>query len=286
MAKIVRAPVKGQPQFDEIGIWSEIKLEILRKYAVAYSTILAAQRNPQLYHVYIDAFAGAGIHVSRTSGEFVPGSPLNALSVQPPFREYHLIDIDPERVGSLKELIGPRKNVQIYEGDCNRILIERVFPSVRYADYRRGLCILDPYGLHLDWAAIQTAGQMKTIDLFLNFPVADMNRNVLWRDPEAVDASQITRMNSFWGDDSWHGIAYQTTGNLFGFPEKEPNEVVAEAFQRRLQEVAGFQRVPAPLPMKNSKGAIVYYLFFASQKDTAEHIVRDIFKKYGAKEGQ
>jgi len=32
--------------------------------------------------------------------------------------------------------------------------------------------------------------------------------------------------------------------------------------------------------MRNSRGAIVYYLFFASQKDTAEHIVLDIFKKY------
>ena len=32
--------------FDEIGYWSEIKLDIVREYAVAYSTILSAQRNP------------------------------------------------------------------------------------------------------------------------------------------------------------------------------------------------------------------------------------------------
>ena len=41
-----------------------------------------------------------------------------------------------------------------------------------------------------------------------------------------------------------------------------------------------FARVPEALPMRNSKGAVVYYLFFASQKDTAENIVLDIFKKY------
>ena len=75
---------------------------------------------------------------------------------------------------------------QSNEGDCNQILLENVFPRVRYEDYRRGLCILDPYGLDLDWNVISRAGQMKTIDLFLNFPVADMNRNVLWRDPERV----------------------------------------------------------------------------------------------------
>ncbi len=32
--------------------------------------------------------------------------------------------------------------------------------------------------------------------------------------------------------------------------------------------------------MRNTKGAVVYYLFFASQKNTAEHIVLDVFKKY------
>lgn len=268
------------PQFDEIGYWSEIKLDIIKEYASAYSTILAAQRNPSLSHVYIDAFAGAGVHLSRASGEFVLGSPLNALAVQPSFCEYYLIDIDAEKVGTLKELIGHRADVHIYTGDCNQILLEEVFPRVQFEDYRRGLCILDPYGLHLDWKVIQTAGQMQTIDLFLNFPVADMNRNVLWHDPAGVSADQIARMNFFWGDDSWQNIAYRTTGNLFGYPEKEPNEVVAEAFLRRLKEVAAFNRVPLPMPMRNSKGAIVYYLFFASQKNTAENIVEDIFRKY------
>lgn len=86
------------------------------------------------------------------------------------------------------------------------------------------------FGLHLDWSVIFRAGQMKTLDVFLNFPVADMNRNVLWRHPEKVSLPQVTRMTAFWGDGSWRDIAYQTTRNLFGYPEKEPNEVVAEAF--------------------------------------------------------
>lgn len=272
--------MSDQFQFDRIGYWSEIKLEILKKYAVAYSTILAAQKNPSLYHVYVDAFAGAGVHLTKATKDFVAGSPLNALSVRPPFREYHLIDIEPEKAENLKKLIGRRSDVFIYPGDCNRILLENVFPRVKYEDYRRGLCILDPYGLHLNWSVIFRAGQMKTFDMFLNFPVADMNRNVLWRNPEKVDASQVARMTAFWGDASWRGIAYQTTGNLFGYPEKEPNEVVAEAFRQRLKRVAGFERVPDPMPMKNSSGAVVYYLFFASQVDTAEKIVLDIFGKY------
>lgn len=274
-----------QPQFDQIGYWSEIKLEILKEYAAAYSKILAAQRHPPLHHVYIEGFAGAGLHLTKVTKDFVLGSPLNALNVLPPFREYHLVDIEPGKVQSLKQLIGPREDVFIYQGDCNEILLERVFPRVQYRDFRRGLCILDPYGLHLDWKVIFRAGQMKTLDVFLNFPVADINRNVLWRNPETVVESQKARLNAFWGDDSWANIAYRTDTTLFGEPEKQSNMVFAEAFRRRLKRVAGFARVPEPLPMRNSRGAVVYYLFFASQKDTAEHIVIDIFKKYEGRGG-
>jgi three-Cys-motif partner protein len=268
------------PQFDRIGYWSEIKLEIIKSYAAQYSKILAAQNKPSLYHVYIDAFAGSGVHLTKATQDFIPGSPLNALNVRPPFREYHLIDIKPEKVESLKGLIGSRRDVFVYQGDCNRILLEKVFPRVKFEDYRRGLCILDPYGLQLDWKVIHAAGQSKSFDIFLNFPIADINRNVLWRNPEGVENPQKARMNAYWGDDSWRDIAYRSDTTLFGEPEKQSNEIVAETFRERLNKVAGFARVPRPLPMRNSKGAIVYYLFFASQKNTAEDIVMYIFQKY------
>ena len=58
---------------DEDGYWSELKLEIIKKYAGAYSHILAAQKAPLEYHC-IDAFAGAGIHFAKRTGEFMPAS--------------------------------------------------------------------------------------------------------------------------------------------------------------------------------------------------------------------
>lgn len=59
-------PVEAKETLDEIGYWSEVKLEILSKVATAYSIILA--RQPYLHHVYIDAFAGRGIHIARRTG--------------------------------------------------------------------------------------------------------------------------------------------------------------------------------------------------------------------------
>ena len=114
-----------------------------------------------------------------------------------------------------------------------------------------------------------------------NFPVADMNRNVLWKNNvQDVDQADIDRMNAFWGDESWRDVAYSTENNLFGYAEKESNKKIAEGFQARLKKVAGFGYVPEPMPMRNSNGATIYYLFFASQKATAQKIIDQIFKKY------
>jgi three-Cys-motif partner protein len=272
----------GAPKIDEIGLWSEVKLDIVKRYAVAYSQILSNQKG--LSHSYIDAFAGTGYHLSKTTGEMIPGSPLNALWVQPPFTEFHLIDLDGDKIEGLRGLLGNRHDVHFYHGNCNRILLDEVFPKVRFQDFKRGLCLLDPYKLTLDWKVIQEAGSMRSLDIFINFPIHDINRTVLHHDPGSVSENNVLRMNAYWGDESWRAVAYEKSDpDLFGNVdlEKISNEKFASAFRERLRKVAGFKKVPIPLPMRNSKGSTVYYLFFASQKGTAENIVDHIFTKFG-----
>jgi hypothetical protein len=65
-------------------------------------------------------------------------------------------------------------------------------------------------------------------------------------------------------------------GDFFSERElvKQDNAAIVKAFQKRLQTVAGFEFVPDPLPMRNSNNAVVYYLFFASQKPVAKKIMQ------------
>lgn len=122
---------------------------------------------------------------------------------------------------------------------------------------------------------------MESIEIFLNFPVMDMNMNVFWHDRGKVDSRQAERMDAFWGDRSWEKVAWTTGRDLFGDVEqKADNEVIAGAFRERLQRVAGFKYVAEPMPMRNSRGAIVYYLFFATQRPVAQKILGHIFKTY------
>jgi len=94
-----------------------------------------------------------------------------------------------DKIAALQELVGNRPDVHILQGDCNVLLLNDVLPKVAYRDFRRALCLLDPYGLHLNWQVLQRAGSMQSVEMFLNFPVADMNRNVLWR----RDLTRLTR---------------------------------------------------------------------------------------------
>ena len=120
--------------------------------------------------------------------------------------------------------------------------------------------------------------------MFLNFPVMDMHMNVFWHHSEGVRDQDIKRMNLFWGDESWKDVVYQPEPQqqLFGPPEKAKADIkiIAEAFRQRLRTAAGFAYVPEALPMRNTKGAIVYYLFFASPNRTGEKIAKQIFAKH------
>lgn len=131
-------------KLDEVGYWSEIKLDILEKYAKPYNQIL---RSHQLRPTYIDGFAGAGHHLSKTGGRLIEGSPMRALAVEPPFETLHFVDIDDARVAQLRSLASGHSNVFIHQGDCNEVLVRRIFPKLSFANRHRALCILDPYGL-------------------------------------------------------------------------------------------------------------------------------------------
>lgn len=270
-------------EYDEIGVWSEVKLAIIKEYAAAYAKILDKTRResiPSLRWLYIDAYAGPGIHLSRATGNIVEGSPLIALNTLPPFSEYHFIDSDPDRAGQLRRIAGDRDDVKIYSADCNEILLRDVFPRAKYSDYRRALCLLDPYNINLRWEVIETAGQMGSIELFLNFMIMDINRNALRRNPDKSIQSKIDQLTRLWGDETWFDAAYDSSGNLFGDPEKVSNEQFEFAWRERLKTKAGFKYVSEPMPMKTKTKSIIYYLYFASQKPVAAGIVEDIFEKY------
>ena len=284
-------------RLDEIGKWSEMKLAIVGGYAREYAKILHAQhrRGVGFKIYYIDGFSGAGLHRGKTHGELVDGSPLRVLADQREFDRYYLIEKDRAKAEYLQTLCNHRfpdrtDRIFVKSGDCNHVLMEEILPGMAWKNFERVLCLLDPYGLHLDWQVVQKMGngmgKPGMVDLILNFPVLDMNMNILLKGLDEVPASQLAPMDRFWGDDTWRDIVYKP--NLFGGLEKtvRPGEkaykALADAYRLRLKKEAGFKHVSKPLLMATpGNNAPLYYLFFASPKEVALKVASYIFDKYG-----
>jgi three-Cys-motif partner protein len=264
---------------DEIGDWSQIKHEILEKYAHAYTTIVT--RQPLIKKVlYFDAYAGSGYAVDRASQQQLKGSALRALSVTPPFDELHFVEQDGDKADILESATAQDQRVTVHRGDGIAIT-QQLLERAQFSDYRRALCLLDPYDLSVPWPLVKQIGEMRSVEIFYNFMIMDANMNVLWKQLDEVPEERRPRMDLVWGDRSWTDECYEVELNLFGETKKKlPNEEIAEAFRRRLRDVAGFKYVPEPIAMKNSMNATVYYLFFASPNKTGGEIVEQIFRKY------
>jgi three-Cys-motif partner protein len=266
--------------YDSIGPWSEKKHDIISKYAAAFATITTAHG---FRLVYIDGFAGAGRAQARETGQIVHGSPLRAIDVKPPFDELHFVELDRRKATLLRQLAHDDPRVTVHVGDCNVVLPRDVLPRVRYSAYARALCVLDPYGLHLDWCVVMAAAQTGATDVLVNLPVMDINMNVLRRSAAEPDRAQAARMTAFWGDESWREALRPLSDQytLFGDVEhgKASNESVAEAYCHRLRDHAGFEHVAEPIEMRNSRNSVVYYLMFGSHKGVAVKVMNDVARK-------
>ena len=135
----LRGQILTNKNFDEINYWSEIKLDIIRDYASAYSRILAAQNALPFCHIYIDAFAGAGLHVSKTQASTWQEARSTHSRVEPPFRHYYFIDLDSGKSDALRELTSQYPNVSVYEGDCNESCLKKCFRT-QGSRITKGLC--------------------------------------------------------------------------------------------------------------------------------------------------
>jgi three-Cys-motif partner protein len=273
---------------EAIGIWTEIKLQIIREYASAYTTILKEKPWCRSY-AYIDAFAGPGEFISKEDRKrTIPGSPVNALDIQNKFTEYHFIDIDRSKIEQLQKLVVGKpefKTVRFHIGDANPILRETILPHFQYGSFKRALCILDPYGVDIEWTTIESIGKAKTIDVFLNFPLMDINRNAALKTLEAANPEEGARLTKIWGDESWKTLAYVQQDQLFSPPvlikKGDGNETLKRGFGERLKKVAGFEFVPEPILMTNMQAGPLYFLFFASHQPVAQGIAEDILRKWG-----
>lgn len=287
------------------GDWTTDKLERVRKYLVAYTTIFA--RNPRaqkLTPIYVDAFAGTGyrskprridaqtpLFAELTEPEadaFLKGSAQIALEVDPSFKQYVFIEQDAGRAGELENLKlrfpAKAQAITIVQEEANVYLKG----WCEQADWHicRAVMFLDPYGMQVDWPLIEAIARTQAIDLWLLFPLGVAVNRLLTKDepPPADWADALTRIL---GTDQWKEAFYpvRRERTLFGEEETHAKEAdfdkIGQFFVNRLKTV--FNKVAEnPLPLRNSRNVPLYLLCFAAGNPrgapTAIRIAQDILR--------
>jgi three-Cys-motif partner protein len=161
------------------GDWTSEKLERVRKYLVAYATIM---RRQGFRFAYIDAFAGTGYNTVKRPGEdvslfpelrqeeairFIDGSARIALKVEPRFTKYIFIEKDPLRFVELEKLKSEfqelAKDIVLINADSNAYL-QDICENRRWAK-NRAVLFLDPFGMQVTWETMMAIAKTEAIDL-------------------------------------------------------------------------------------------------------------------------
>lgn len=287
---------------DEIGEWSERKIEIVREYAKPFSQIISKNG---LTAYYVDGLAGGGAarrkrprtdpnsatlpltiddtHLSAGAGTILTTAARIVSEVKPRFAKYIFIDANEQKTSAMRQRCSeiPDVNVNVINGDVTQTFMNRIIPEIRASQKNRALCFLDPYGMHVSWDVFQALGATGHAEAFINFPTLDIVRNILRDSPSLIESQHAERMNLLWGDDSWRQIAFKKQPGLFDAVfEKQSGDGVAMAFKERLVHRGGFKFVSKPMPFTNKQNGLLYHLLFATQVPVALKIAKAIMKKW------
>lgn len=262
---------------DEIGPWTEIKLKAFDDYIRGFHYKMVTGKGQYFQRKeYIDGFSSTGIN--KTEKDItINGSPLISLAYDC-FTKYHFIEKDNEKMIELKQNVGEiSKTVQFYLDDCNKVIQEKIVPSLQNAKKTRALFLLDPYGAHIKWETVEMIGKLGFADLIINFPISDILRNI----ENPLDEERIKKCIGF---DDFKSIGYAKQPGLFDFEllEKNPKsgQIILEEYVKLLKEKAGFKNVTSkPLPLKNRKNAIMFYVLIATHNDKANKLAESTIKR-------
>jgi len=286
------------------GHWTTDKLERIRKYLIAYTTIFRTNVRAQYYSItYVDAFAGTG-HRSRRQQQlgldtplpelvepdaqaFLKGSAYIALEVEPPFHEYVFIERNSDRARELEKLKSefPSKahRIRIEAADANEFM--RKWCAGTNWKRNRAVVFLDPYGMQVEWSTVQAIARTQAIDLWILFPMAVIRLLTKDEPPPPGWAQSLTRL---FGTDEWREIFYpqQKAFTLWGEEDVKSRQADFDAIGRYFLDrlAIEFAKVaPKPLQLLNSKNVPLYLLCFAAgnpkKAKLAVEIADDILRR-------
>jgi three-Cys-motif partner protein len=272
--------------FGRIRPWQWIKHSIFTQYLWVWAMKVGSPSQARTIWV-IDAFAGAGQFVDKTTGERSEGSPLRAALIAKRYNELPkkasdgkklrliCIERDPEHYEALKERLSGFDFATVLPGEFG----EHADEIVSMIGSDRALVLLDPIGVK----SIDAATCKKLLhrpgktDAFVNvqFAVVHRTRGQLLPNGEpnlAVQGSiaNVRNIDAFFGTDEWR--------RRIAINGKSANEQEAEYLQLYFNSVVGpgFSCKHAYPVSASYGGKPKYYLVHIADHPDADWLINDL----------
>ena len=271
------------------GPWTVQKLNILKGYLNAYTTVM---KNQAQYLVYIDAFAGSGILSHRKNeglafqevDDFYKGSAQIAVQIDNnPFDRLVFIEIDASRCIDLERIKATHqhRSILVKNEDSNLVLKDLKFSKDSY----RGVIFLDPFGAQVEWKTIEAIAQYQIFDVWILFPISTIARLMpLRQSPTEINASHKEILNKVFGGDSWAEVYLEqnvddmwNTGHTVQFRYKGVSQILA-VYKRQLQRLFGdgFLDKPCTLYLSNNSPLFEFIFCVGNPSEQAISIGKNI----------
>lgn len=268
------------------GIWTEIKLDVLRQYLNSYKKAL---KKKPFQKIYVDSFAGSGMVLTK-DGRLLDGSAKIALDSNG-FDVYVFIEKNPQCVEALTHLKREEnykdRAITIERGDANEALLK--WTALLQRHQWRGVAFLDPFGMELKWQTLKSLAQTGIFDVWYLFPLSGLYR-LAPRDKRRIDPSRVTLLNQILGTEEWLSEFYQESPQLKWYSDtdyvRKDVDQLEHWVYKRLCTI--FPEVAPPLRLP-FYGAPRFSLFFAMSNPSkrardlgmriAGHILKNAFLK-------
>jgi len=290
-----------EPKPEWGGSWTEKKLDAFEKYVSAYLRIMKPQKEKLGWKtIYFDGFAGSGDRIKTNSCETLDifditeeeenlykGAAERVLNLKEglSFDFHYFIDNDKIALANLESKLSKYQAGKIdfqYKNEDSNVVISDLAQAMKKGNYA-SLILLDPFGMHINWNAIEKLKGTHS-DVWILLPAGVIINRLL---DKKCELKSYKILESFLGipKEEIEATFYRKENHdtLFGPEEKirkisKPIEKIAEVYTQRLKTIWKFV-TEKPLRLENTRGVPIFHFVFASNNPTGVKIASQIIDK-------
>lgn len=243
-------------------IWTENKAKLIKEYL--YRFVMVTKHG-----TYIDAFAGP----QEPGKNDLWAAKLVLESTPRWLRHFYLFEKSRDKIKALGELKKsqperrqgePKRNIEIYKGDCNIGIVELLNSSV-IKEKEATFCLLDQRTFECHWSTVETLSKYKKVEEKIELFYFLANS---WLDRALANQQDTEILDKWWGRDDWGKLRKLGTWKR------------AEIFAKRFKDELGYKYVKQWPIYQAEKGGgnVMYFMIHASDHAEAPKLMRRAYE--------